>query len=69
MNHLLQNQLMTELIRPQDIAAIARKKGMKACLEGVANYILADYLSWDEFDKSSRIAKYVEDGVPRVCLP
>lgn len=63
MNHLLQNQLMTELIRPQDIAAIVQKKGMKACLEGVASYILTDYLRWDEFDKSRRVAKYVENGV------
>ena len=63
MSTLLQNHLMTELIRPQDIAAIVQKKGMKACLEGVASYILADYLRWDEFDKSRRVAKYVENGV------
>lgn len=63
MNTKLHNHAKTELITPRDIVKIVHKKGMKACLEGVANYILADYLRWDEFDKSRRVAKYVENGV------
>ncbi len=63
MNNLNQLNLTTELIRPQDVAYIVQKQGMAATLQGVASYILADYLRWDEFDKSARVAKYVKDGV------
>ncbi len=63
MNQYTQTNLSTGLIRPEDVALIVQKQGMKQTLEGVMNYILADYLRWDEFDKSSRIGKYVKDGV------
>ncbi len=63
MSHMTQTNLSTGLIRPQDVALIVQQQGMKQTLEGVMNYILSDYLRWNEFDKSSRVAKYVKDGV------
>ncbi|MHC8945005.1 ornithine cyclodeaminase [Advenella incenata] len=63
MSNLTQTNLNTGLIRPQDVARIVQRQGMKQTLDGVMNYILSDYLRWDEFDKSSRVAKYVQDGV------
>ncbi|AIL31971.1 ornithine cyclodeaminase [Basilea psittacipulmonis] len=55
--------LLSYLLQPQELATIVKKKGMKECLLGVAQYIYDDYLHWDEFDKSARVAKYIEDGV------
>lgn len=63
MSNLNQSNLSTGLIRPQDVACIVQQQGMKQTIEGVMNYIFADYLRWDEFDKSARVAKYVRDGV------
>src|SRR5690606_39462630 len=63
MTNLTQITVNTGLNRPQDVARIVQRQGMKQTLEGVMNYILSDYLRWDEFDKSSRVAKYVQDGV------
>jgi len=46
-----------------DIAAIFRNQGPAAVFSRLADYIRDDYLRWDEFDKSSRVAKYSRLGV------
>jgi ornithine cyclodeaminase len=42
---------------------LVRRKGLAACLAGVAERIEADYRRWHEFDKSARVAAHCEDGV------
>lgn len=37
--------------------------GLKACLSGIAEFIQADFLRWEDFDKSARIANHSLDGV------
>ena len=37
--------------------------GLKACLSGIANFIKADFLRWEDFDKSARVANHSTDGV------
>ncbi|ETD72520.1 ornithine cyclodeaminase [Pelistega indica] len=59
----IKGSLPTILISPQDIAQIVSKKGLKEVFEGVADYILKDYLRWNEFDKSARVASYLDNGV------
>lgn len=55
--------LSTTLISPQDIAKIIHTQGIKATLEGMSNYLLQDYLHWHEFDKTARVASYLDNGV------
>lgn len=55
--------LPTVLISPQDISAIVKTQGIKATFEGMVDYIYKDYLRWDEFDKSPRVANYIDNGV------
>ena len=40
-----------------------QRKGVEACLRGIADYILADFLRWGAFDKSARVASHSRDGV------
>lgn len=55
--------LSTTLISPQDITKIIQAQGLKATFEGMANYIYQDFLRWDEFDKTARVASYIDNGV------
>ena len=57
------NTLDTQFLSPHDIASIVRSKGMAACLAGLADYIEADFLRWNEFDKCARVASHSSDGV------
>lgn len=59
----IKGSLPTSIISPQDIAKIVKLQGIKETFEGMAQYILEDYLNWDEFDKSPRIANHVPNGV------
>jgi ornithine cyclodeaminase len=42
---------------------LVRRKGLAACLAGVAERIEADYRRWNDFDKTARVASHSEDGV------
>jgi ornithine cyclodeaminase len=42
---------------------LVRRKGLSACIAGVAARIEADYLRWQEFDKTARVASHSVDGV------
>ncbi len=46
-----------------DVARIVARKGLPACIAGVADRIHADFLRWNEFDKSPRVANHSLDGV------
>ena len=42
---------------------LVRRRGVEACLRGIAGNIQADFLRWESFDKSSRVASHSRDGV------
>jgi ornithine cyclodeaminase len=46
-----------------DVARIVARKGLSACIAGVAERIHADFLRWNEFDKTPRVANHSDDGV------
>ena len=46
-----------------DVIALVRRKGIEACLRGIADNIHADFLRWESFDKSARVASHSRDGV------
>jgi len=46
-----------------DAVALVRRKGLKACIAGIAENIREDFLRWHDFDKSARVAKHSRDGV------
>ena len=44
-------------------AQLVRTLGVRACLEGIADRIQADFKRWPEFQKTARIASHCPDGV------
>ncbi|OWT56223.1 ornithine cyclodeaminase [Candidimonas nitroreducens] len=55
--------LQTLFLDSGDIAAMVRRKGLDACFEGLEAALRADFLRWNEFDKSARVARYGPQGV------
>jgi ornithine cyclodeaminase len=53
----------TQFLSPEDIAYIVQTKGMKKTLEELTDYITQDFLRWDAFEKSARIANHTSEGV------
>jgi ornithine cyclodeaminase len=53
----------TQFLSADDVATIVRRLGLAECLRGMADAIHADYLRWQEFDKSARVASHSEVGV------
>lgn len=53
----------TVYIGVQDMVRLVQRKGLSACIAGVAGRIERDFLRWDEFDKSARLASHSEHGV------
>jgi ornithine cyclodeaminase len=46
-----------------DVAALVRQRGVAHTIEGIAANIHQDFLRWDEFDKSPRLASHSPGGV------
>ena len=46
-----------------EVARLVAHLGLPACIAGVAERIEADFLRWNEFDKSPRVANHSDDGV------
>jgi ornithine cyclodeaminase len=46
-----------------DVARIVARKGLPACIAGVAQRIDADFRRWNDFDKTARVASHSEHGV------
>jgi ornithine cyclodeaminase len=46
-----------------DVAQLVARKGLSACIAGVADRIEADFLRWNAFDKTPRVASHSCDGV------
>ena len=53
----------TEFLSAHDVATIVRRMGVAECLRGMLESIHADYLRWQEFDKSARLASHSDVGV------
>jgi ornithine cyclodeaminase len=45
------------------VVEIIRKKGLENCLAGIAANIRSDFLRWNSFDKSARVANHSDGGV------
>ena len=55
--------LQTLFLDTGDVAAIVRLKGLEFCFKGLEAALRADFLRWNEFDKSARVARYGRQGV------
>lgn len=53
----------TLFLSPQDIANMVSRTGLAATLQGLASDIRKDFLRWESFDKSARLAAHSQDGV------
>jgi ornithine cyclodeaminase len=58
-----QHHLATVYIGVPDMVRIVQRKGLSACIADVAARIERDFLRWNEFDKSARVACHSDDGV------
>jgi len=54
---------MTVLLTPRDVASIVQAQGMAGALRRLTHEIEADFLRWNEFDRSPRSASHSRDGV------
>lgn len=45
------------------VVALVRRRGLAACIAGIAERIEADYRRWHAFDKTARVASHSPDGV------
>ena len=57
------SRVQTQFLSAQDVAALVTELGLAQALAGVADYITADFLRWQDFDKSARVANHSPDGV------
>jgi ornithine cyclodeaminase len=53
----------TTYLGTDDLIRLVQRKGLTACIAGVADRIEADYRRWHAFDKSARVASHSPDGV------
>ncbi|MRS98899.1 ornithine cyclodeaminase [Ralstonia pickettii] len=59
-----QNKLpTTTYLSANEVIEIVRRIGLSACIAGVAERIERDFLRWQDFDKSARVACHSRDGV------
>jgi ornithine cyclodeaminase len=54
---------LTRFLSVRHMVELLRRKGLSACIAGVAQRIEADYRRWGEFDKSARLASHSDAGV------
>ena len=57
------HRVSTVYLSVQDVIRLVQKKGLPACIAGIAERIESDFLRWHEFDKSARVASHSKDGV------
>jgi ornithine cyclodeaminase len=61
--HTRQSERQTLFLSPQDVIRIVRTHGLPKVLAGMAAYIHDDFLRWERFDKTPRVAAHSTDGV------
>lgn len=57
------NHLSIPFLSAEGAARLVSRKGLAQCIEGMAEYIRADFLRWRQFRKSPRVASHSPDGV------
>ena len=57
------NYPTTVYIGVPDMIRIVQRKGLSACIADVAGRIERDFLRWNHFDKSARVACHSDEGV------
>jgi ornithine cyclodeaminase len=53
----------TTYLSAQDVVRLVQRKGLPACIAGLARCIEEDFRRWGDFDKSARVASHSPDGV------
>jgi ornithine cyclodeaminase len=53
----------TVYLSAPDMVRLVQRKGLSACIAGIAGRIEQDFLRWHDFDKSARVACHSEQGV------
>ncbi|MBN9091760.1 ornithine cyclodeaminase [Pandoraea pnomenusa] len=56
-------RLSTVYLSANDVIEVVNRVGLSACIAGVAERIERDFLRWQEFDKSARVACHSPEGV------
>ncbi len=59
----IRNTVTTLYLSAPDMARLILRKGLATCISGIADNIRADFLRWEDFDKSARVANHSRDGV------
>lgn len=54
---------MTTFLATEDVVTLTRQLGLEQTLRQMTAYIEADFLRWEEFDKTARVASHSEVGV------
>ena len=57
------SSVQTHFLSAHDVATMVNRLGIAATLRGMADYIHADYLRWQDFDKHARVGSHSELGV------
>lgn len=52
----------TLFLSPQDVATLISRQGMRKTLQDLATCIGEDFLRWESFDKTARVASYSPNG-------
>ncbi len=55
--------VQTQFLSVQDVATIVTQVGTADTLRRMADYIQADYMRWQDFDKCARVAAHSPEGV------
>ena len=53
----------THFLSAQDVSNIVKRQGLRQCLKGMAAAITGDFLRWESFDKTPRVASHSQHGV------
>jgi len=53
----------TLFLSPQDVATLIQRQGLASSLQGLTDCIEQDFLRWNMFAKSARVANHSSDGV------
>ncbi|MBN8502975.1 MAG: ornithine cyclodeaminase [Burkholderiales bacterium] len=55
--------IRTRFLSVQDLVQLVQRRGLSTCMSGIAARIEAEFLRWEQFDKSARLACHSSDGV------
>ncbi|MFT3799678.1 MAG: ornithine cyclodeaminase [Burkholderiaceae bacterium] len=53
----------TRWVAPADLARLVARQGLAPVMRDLADYVLADFRRWPQFDKVARVAAHSADGV------